>query len=71
MNDAQQESFAKLLALLSPEERPAAAENLRRYLRIAIEIAGEMEHSGDLTVAPDEGSVPEGLVDPSTSKKTG
>jgi hypothetical protein len=61
-----------LLSGLEGEARTAAEENLRRYLELAIEIVRASDPvSDDLTQSKSEATVPEGLVDPSTSTKTG
>lgn len=55
----------------TPSDDEVAAENLRRYLELAIEIERSTSTAADLTQSETGGSVSEGLVDPSTFKTTG
>ena len=48
-----------------------AAENLRRYIELAIEIERSLSAPRSLTEAQSGVSVSEGLVDPSTFKTNG
>ena len=55
----------------APSAEEIAAENLRRYVELAIEIDEIATAAPDLTHLETRRSVSEGLVDPSTFKTTG
>ena len=55
----------------TPSADEIAAENLRRYVELAIEIERSANGTANLTQSETGGSVSEGLVDPSTFKTTG
>lgn len=55
----------------APTAEEIAAENLRRYVELAIEIERNPTASPDLTLSETGVSVSEGLVDPSTFKNNG
>lgn len=54
-----------------PTDEEVAADNLRRYVELAIEIERSTAAAPNLTISKPGGSVSEGLVDPSTLKNTG
>jgi hypothetical protein len=72
MNNESPGHLCTLLLDMEPETIGLAEENLRRYVELAIEIASVDDHEfPQLTEIRTGGSVSEGLVDPSTLKKSG